>query len=95
MSFLQSATDLQTKLNLSKLEKLKMAKKHKVAAQNAISSTSEAGMSDADVECYKKRYSDLNGKPAREHYKEIGEEEGRLNTCAIRLTEIMAARYLH
>ena len=60
-----------------------------------ISSTSEAGMSDADVECYKSRYSDLDGKSAREHYTEIGEEQGRLNTCAIRLTEIMAARYLH
>jgi hypothetical protein len=72
-----------------------MVKKHKVASKNAISSSSEAGMSDADVKCYENRYSDLNGKSAREHYKEIGEEEGRLNTCAIRLTEIMAARYLH
>ena len=69
-----SATDLQTKVNQVKKEKTTMTKKHKLAAKNAISSTSEAGMSDADVKCYESRYSDLNGKPARKHYTEIGEE---------------------
>ena len=41
-----------------------------------ISSTSENGMSDADVKCYTKRYSDVKGD-AREHYANIGEKEGR------------------
>jgi len=39
-------------------------------AANSVSSSSDAGMSDADVKCYEARFSDLNGLGAREHYLE-------------------------
>lgn len=31
-------------------------------------------MIESDAVCYSSRYSDLDGKPAREHYKLIGAE---------------------
>jgi len=40
--------------------------------KNTIPSKSDAGMSDADVKCYEKRFSDLDGKGGREHFLEIG-----------------------
>lgn len=41
-------------------------------APNSVSSSSEAGMSDADVKCYEAKYTDLDGKTGREHYLEYG-----------------------
>lgn len=52
-------------------------------------------MSDADVKCYESRYSDLDGKGGREHYLEIGSDEGRQRNCALNLTDFMATRYLN
>lgn len=51
-------------------------------------------MSDADVKCYEKRYNDLNGKGAREHYMMTGKEQGRLATCAEDLTDYQSQRYI-
>ena len=31
-------------------------------------------MSDTDVKCYEKRYNDLKGKGAREHYMMTGKD---------------------
>ena len=50
-------------------------------------------MSDADVECYKKRYSDVEGD-AREHYANIGEKQGRNPNCGIELTLYQAQKYI-
>lgn len=41
---------------------------------DTVSSKSDAGMSDADVKCYEKRFSDLDGQGGREHFMEIGSE---------------------
>ena len=42
--------------------------------KNLISSKSEAGMSNEDVKCYVKRYKDLYGMEAREHFLTIGKK---------------------
>jgi hypothetical protein len=52
-------------------------------------------MIESDAVCYSSRYSDLDGKPAREHYKLIGAEQGRLPHCARDLTDYEALTYLH
>jgi hypothetical protein len=39
-------------------------------------------MSDADVECYKKEYTDLNGMDPRKHFVTIGKGQGRQQHCA-------------
>jgi len=46
-----------------------------------FSSNSKAGLSDADVKCYEGRYSDVTGD-ARAHFMNIGQDTGRLGTCA-------------
>lgn len=78
-SFVQQAIEMHAKVDEAT-----------TGAANTVSSKSDAGMSDADVQCYEKRYSDLEGKSGREHFLEIGSEEGRLATCAMNLTSTMA-----
>jgi len=52
----------------------------------ALSSNSPSGLSDADVKCYESRYSDITGDP-RQHFINIGEDTGRLGTCANELSK--------
>jgi len=52
----------------------------------ALSSNSPSGLSDADVKCYGERYSDITGDP-RQHFINIGEDTGRLGTCAEELSK--------
>ena len=51
-----------------------------------MSSNSPSGMSDSDVKCYGDRYSDITGDP-RQHFINIGEDTGRLGTCANELSK--------
>ena len=51
-----------------------------------LSSNSPSGLSDADVKCYEARYSDITGDP-RQHFINIGEDTGRLGTCANELSK--------
>ena len=44
-------------------------------------------MTDADAECYKKRYTDLKGMTPRKHYMLIGKAQGRLPTCGKWVTD--------
>lgn len=52
----------------------------------ALSSNSPSGLNDADVKCYGARYSDITGDP-RQHFINIGEDTGRLGTCANELSK--------
>jgi len=52
-------------------------------------------MSESDQACYASRYTDLDGKPAKEHYKLTGQAQGRLPHCARDLTDYEAETYLH
>jgi len=60
-----------------------------------LSSESEGGMNDEDVKCYEKRYSDLQGMGAREHFQGIGHYEGRNPTCGRNLTTYESESYLN
>jgi len=51
-------------------------------------------MSDADVKCYEKKFSDLEGKNGREHFLEYGQDLSRWNHCGANLTSFMSQRYL-
>ena len=42
-----------------------------------MASESPEGMSDEDCDCYKCRYRDLGAMQPREHYKKVGEGQGR------------------
>jgi len=91
-SFIQQAIDMKGKQQISVKSRSKTHDEG--AGKNAVSSESDAGMSDADVKCYEARYSDLEGKGGREHYLEIGTNKGRLRTCAVNITDFEAKRYL-
>lgn len=58
------------------------------------SSEAEGGMNEMDVACYEKRYTDLNGMGAKEHFQGIGHYQGRNPTCARNLTTYEAESYL-
>jgi hypothetical protein len=51
-------------------------------------------MTDADQACYASRYSDIGSKTGKEHFKVIGNQQGRLGTCARSLTKYEAEEYL-
>jgi len=52
-------------------------------------------MTDGDAMCYGTRYNDLGGKTPRDHYRLVGQNQGRLHTCARRLSDYEAESYLH
>jgi len=52
-------------------------------------------MSDADASCYEARYFDITATTdAKKHWATVGKAEGRLGTCAPRLTDTQAYEYL-
>jgi hypothetical protein len=94
-SFIQSAIELSSEVEGKSASKTKTKSKGKTPqVGNSVSSSSEAGMSDADVKCYESKFSDLDGKNGREHYLEYGQDLGRWPHCAANLTTYMAQRYL-
>lgn len=73
----------------------KLMKEVRVIGGDSGKKNKAATMKDADAACYSSRYSDLKDKPAKEHFKLVGDEQGRLDTCARDLTEYEALTYLH
>lgn len=51
-------------------------------------------MTESDQTCYISRYSDIGAKSGKEHFKLIGNEQGRNPSCARTLTKFEAATYL-
>jgi len=64
------------------------------AANAKLSTKALMGMTDADMACYKARYSDVGDEDAREHFEKTGHEQGRLATCAPSLTDLEEQTYL-
>jgi hypothetical protein len=95
-NFIQSAIELSTEIEgkSASKHKTKSGSKAKGEGGNTVSSSSEAGMSDADVKCYESKFGDMEGKTGREHYLEYGQDEGRWPHCAQNLTEYMSQRLL-
>ena len=48
-------------------------------SETASSKSSKApdGMTEADEKCYETRFGDLKGKKGRQHYQDLGSEQGR------------------
>jgi hypothetical protein len=73
----------------------KMMKEVKSLGGDSGKTDESAKMTDGDAMCYGTRYTDLKDKPAREHFKLTGQAQGRLATCARRLSNYEAETYLH
>jgi hypothetical protein len=54
-----------------------------------------ARMTDGDAMCYGTRYNDLKDSAPRKHFKEVGQAQGRVSSCARRLSLYEAETYLH
>jgi len=50
-------------------------------------------MNDTDEKCYEARFADLYDMKGRDHFMEFGSD--RLGTCAQKLTDNQAQRYLN
>jgi len=51
-------------------------------------------MTKEEEACYSRRYTDLNGLSAEEHFMKTGRRQGRNPRCGHVLTWYMAQRYL-
>ena len=57
--------------------------------------SSESSLNDDDARCYSARYQDIDALlDPKAHYGSTGLQQGRLGTCAKRLTDYEALRYL-
>ena len=55
-----------------------------------------ANLNDEDAKCYSSRYQDIDALlDPKSHYATVGIQQGRLGTCAKRLTDIEAQRYIN
>ena len=72
-----------------------MMKSVKALGGDSGKSDDSAKMTDGDAMCYQTRYNDLKDKTPREHFKLVGQAQGRLHTCARRLSSYEAMTYLH
>lgn len=73
----------------------KLMKEVKVIGGDSGKKDKSAVMTESDAACYATRYSDLKDKPAKEHFRLVGDAQGRLETCARTLSEYEALTYLH
>lgn len=54
-----------------------------------------ANLNDEDAKCYSSRYQDIDAMlDPKTHFTTVGIQQGRLGTCAKRLTDYEAQRYL-
>jgi hypothetical protein len=68
----------------------KMMKEVRVIGGDSGKKNKSLAMSESDAACYASRYSDLKGKQAKEHFRTVGDLQGRLETCARELSEYEA-----
>lgn len=55
-----------------------------------------SNLNDEDAKCYSSRYQDIDAMlDPKTHYSTVGIQQGRLGTCAKRLTDYEAQRYLN
>jgi hypothetical protein len=73
----------------------KMMKEVKALGGDSGKSDDSKKMTDGDAMCYGTRYNDLKDKSPREHFRLVGQGQGRQSSCARRLTEYEAETYLH
>lgn len=57
--------------------------------------SSESSLNDDDARCYSARYQDIDALlDPKAHFSSTGLQQGRLGTCAKRLTDYEALRYI-
>ena len=72
-----------------------MAVSEPIAGPNKSPSTA-GNLNDEDARCYSARYNDIDAMlDPKSHYATIGIQQGRLGTCAKKLTDYEALRYLN
>lgn len=55
-----------------------------------------SSINDDDAKCYSSRYQDIDALlDPKQHFSTVGIQQGRLGTCAKRLTDYEAQRYLY
>lgn len=73
----------------------KMRKETTNAKPKVKSPSTQESLNDEDAKCYASRYNDIDAMlDPKAHYTTTGIAQGRLGTCARRLTEYEAQRYL-
>jgi len=68
----------------------KLMKEAKALGGDSGKVDESAKMTDGDAMCYGTRYSDLKDKTPRDHFKLVGQAQGRLSTCARRISDYEA-----
>ena len=60
-----------------------------------VTPSSIANINDEDAKCYASRYQDIDAAlDPKAHFSTVGVQQGRLGTCAKRLSDYEARRYL-
>jgi len=63
---------------------------------SAQTPSTPSNLNDEDAKCYSSRYQDIDAMlDPKTHYSTVGIQQGRLGTCARRLTDYEAQRYLN
>jgi hypothetical protein len=73
----------------------KAMKEAKALGGDSGKADESAKMTDGDAMCYGTRYEDVGQKTPKEHFKLTGQAQGRLSSCARRLSDYEAQTYLH
>lgn len=82
----EDGVETKPDVKLDKMRKEQAATKSKVKQ----SSTSDS-INDEDAKCYASRYNDIDAMlDPKTHFSTVGVEQGRLGTCARRLTDYEA-----
>ena len=72
----------------------KMMKDVKSIGGDSGKTNAAAKMTEGDAMCYGTRYNDIKDQPARDHFRQVGDAQGRLSTCSRYLTDYEALTYL-
>lgn len=61
--------------------------RHSSQMKEVMNYKKQSKMSAKDGKCYKDRYSDIGDMTPFKHFVTVGQEQGRLSTCARNLTD--------
>lgn len=88
----EPADEVETPPADQKMENIKKAS----AVKSVVKTPSTAeSLNDEDAKCYAARYNDIDAMlDPKTHYSTVGIEQGRLGTCAKKLTNQQAQKYL-
>jgi len=66
------------------------------ASESNKGPSTSSSLNDEDSKCYSSRYQDIDAMlDPKQHFSSVGITQGRLGTCAKKLTDYEAQRYLN